>query len=136
MLHVSRLTEQPLASLILASSSPRRIELLGQLAPDYSLIASAVEDTGSDLLPEWELQPLDLPEGFEVPQEAHPTLWAWRKAADIALCLSDAGADAIVLGADTIVVGPGMLLGKPKNNDDAARMLKGLRGKRHFVVTG
>lgn len=123
-------------SLILASTSPRRIELLAQLVPDYGLAASTVEDTGSDLFPECQLPPLELPEGFHVPQDWHPTLWARRKAADVALHLPEIESNAIVLGADTIVVGQGTLLGKPKNNEDAFRMLQGLRGKRHCVITG
>ncbi len=125
-----------MASLILASKSPQRIELLGQLVASYGLATSAVEDTGSDLLPEWELPPLELPQDFEVPHDWHPTLWAWRKAVDVALGLRDDKADAIVLGADTIVVREGTLLGKPKDDEDAIRMLQGLRDERHFVVTG
>ena len=50
--------------------------------------------------------------------------------------LPDVESGAIVLGADTIVVRRGMLLGKPKDSEDAIRMLRGLRGERHFVVTG
>jgi septum formation protein len=121
-------------TLILASQSPRRIELIARLVPDFRAATSDVEDRGSDLWPEWELPPVDLPPGFPMPSEAHPTLWAWRKAVDVAQHTADEG--EIVLGADTVVIGPDALLGKPKGREDAIWMLRMLRGTRHFVATG
>jgi septum formation protein len=123
-------------SLVLASQSPRRIELITQLVSDYEVAPSAVEEAGSELWPDWELPSLALPSDFQVPPEMHPTLWAWRKAVDIAMNLPDNENEPIVLGADTVVVARGMLLGKPNDYADAMRMLQGLRGRRHFVVTG
>ncbi|HEY9283143.1 MAG TPA: Maf family protein, partial [Pyrinomonadaceae bacterium] len=42
----------------------------------------------------------------------------------------------LVLGADTVVVCEGEILGKPRDTEDARRMLRGLRGRRHDVLTG
>src|SRR5438045_2446819 len=122
--------------LVLASSSPRRVELLRLLVPDYSTAASAVEDTGSDLYPDVPFEPLPVPEGFQVSYEAHPTLWAWRKAVDVAARVLAAEEDIVVLGADTVVLSEGALLGKPSNPEHALRMLGSLRGRMHYVATG
>ena len=122
--------------LVLASGSPRRMELLRRLIPDFSSAVSEVESAGSSLLPDWPIEPLPLPHDFQIRSEDHPTLWAWRKAVDVFAALPDAKAKSKVLGADTVVIGRGVLLGKPKDEADAFAMLKSLRGKEHFVATG
>ena len=58
-----------------------------------------------------------------------------RLAGDKAKAL-DPGAGTVVLGADTTVVLDGEVLGKPKNADDAARMLLSIAGRTHLVLTG
>lgn len=121
--------------LVLASASPRRQELLRRLLREYEFAGSDVEARGSDLIPAWPVVPLPLPPGFQIADEAHPTLWAWRKAVDVASQLGEGG-DALILGADTVVIGEGTLLGKPRGADDAASMLRTLRGKKHYVATG
>jgi septum formation protein len=77
-----------------------------------------------------------VPESFQVPAGSHPTLWAWRKAVDVALRSPIAEGDAVVLGADTVVLGEGAVLGKPVNGEHAFRMLESLRGRMHYVATG
>jgi septum formation protein len=123
--------------LILASASPRRRELIQRLVPSFSTAVSVVEEAGSDAYPEWEVEPLTLPAPFSVPVTSDPRLWAWRKAVDALSTLSlEQAEDAIVLAADTVVIAPGELLGKPVDTDDALRMLTLLRGKAHYVATG
>jgi septum formation protein len=61
---------------------------------------------------------------------------ALAKALAVARALADGDRPAIVLGADTEVVLDGRLLGKPGDADDAARMLRDLRGREHEVITG
>jgi septum formation protein len=57
-----------------------------------------------------------------------------QKAADVAQHY--AGQDVVVLGADTVVSIDGEILGKPKNEEDAVRMLLKLSGRKHQVYTG
>src|SRR5438067_6305096 len=89
--------------LVLASSSPRRIDLLGLLVSEYIAVPSSVEETGSDLSPDFPILPLPVPEGFQVPAGSHPTLWAWRKAMDVAARSPHTDGGVVVLGADTVV---------------------------------
>jgi septum formation protein len=102
--------------LVLASQSPRRIDLLKQIGLNPIVL------------------PSHIPEEFDPrcsPIENARTL-ALEKAKEVA-CQVD---DAIIVGADTIVVLDGMLLGKPQDEDDARRMLRLLSGRTHTVVTG
>lgn len=103
--------------LILASASPRRIELLHQIGLQARVEPSHVEEhiTKSD------------------PGEVVMELSA-QKAAEVAERLGRK--DTVVLGADTIVVYGGEIFGKPKDAADAERMLKCLRGNVHQVYTG
>ncbi len=123
--------------LILASGSPRRLELIRRIVPAFRSLASPVEETGSTRMPDITIPPLFLAPPFPVPAEQDPRLWAWRKAADIIESNGDTiAAGSLVLGADTVVVGPGRLLGKPKSREQAIEMLELLRGIYHYVVTG
>jgi septum formation protein len=123
--------------LILASASPRRQELIRRLVSSYSQAVSQVEETGSDSLPDWEIEPLALPEPFKVPTASDPRLWAWRKAVDALSTLRESEIEgSIALAADTVVVAPGELLDKPTDTLDAVRMLTLLKGQAHYVVTG
>jgi septum formation protein len=122
---------------ILASGSPRRLELIRRIVPSYRSLVSPVEETGSDRTPDFDIPPLFLAPPFPVPPDQDPRLWAWRKAADVIDTNRDTIAPgSLVLGADTVVVGPGRLLGKPKSREDAIAMLTLLRGIYHYVVTG
>lgn len=102
--------------LILASSSPRRHELLKQLGLDFRTLVCQVDET-----PPPGVSPFELVE-----------LLAVRKAMAVARML-DAG---IVIGADTVVVWHGQVLGKPSSREDAMEMLRRLQGSVHEVYTG
>jgi septum formation protein len=106
--------------IYLASSSPRRRELLKQLAIDFSLVIP------------------DVPEKRE-PAEA-PLLYVRRVAADkaragLAMTRQSQGQTLPVLGADTAVVVGDEVLGKPTDLEDAQRMLARLSGRDHQVIT-
>lgn len=102
--------------LILASSSPRRRALAGELG-----------------LPV-ELRPADIPEKSR-PGE-RPEATARRLALEKARAAAAAGGAGVVLGGDTIVVNRGRILGKPADTAEAAEMLRSLRGRTHRVITG
>lgn len=105
--------------LILASASPRRRELMEMLCPEGLEIVPAVgEETADPTLP---------------PDELVKALSRAKAAEVAARC---AAPDDIVIGADTIVVLDGAVLGKPKDAEDAARMLRALSGRIHTVFTG
>lgn len=103
-------------SLILASSSPRRKELLSILQIPFEVKASDVDETFHSEL---------------APQEVVINL-AERKAKHV----SKNDSSAIVIGADTIVVVAGEILGKPNNPTEAFEMLRKLSGSTHSVYTG
>lgn len=101
---------------ILASASPRRKELLEQIGVKFDILPA----TGKEVITK------------ELPGEVVMEL-AKQKAEEVA---KTAGADALVLGADTVVAYEGKILGKPKDEADALRMLTMLSGKEHEVYTG
>ncbi|MHB1016662.1 MAG: Maf family protein [Coriobacteriia bacterium] len=104
------------SDIVLASASPRRRRLIGWLGLDAHALAT---DTAEDLS-----QPLAPPE------------LAASLAAQKAIAARTSGARGTVLAFDTIVVRDGTVLGKPIDADDARRMLRGLSGGLHEVVTG
>jgi len=102
--------------LVLASASPRRRELL--------------EATGI----EFAVQPADVP---EVPRPGEePRVYAERLAREKAMAVFRQRPADIVLGADTVVVVDEHILEKPRDAADAARMLRMLSNREHFVTTG
>lgn len=103
-------------TLILASSSPRRKELLQTLGLTFTIQTSDVDETTSPGLS---------------PQEVVEEL-ALRKAKEVASRLNE----GIVLGSDTIVVLNEDILGKPVDETDAYRMLYALQGCEHTVYSG
>jgi septum formation protein len=103
-------------TLVLASASPRRAELLR--AAGYSFV----------------VDPVDVDESAR-PGEA-PEAHVRRLARDKALAGSRQHPAAPVLGADTVVVLDGAILGKPRDDGDARRMLARLSGRIHQVLTG
>lgn len=102
--------------LILASASPRRSEILNTAGYTFEIITSnALEISG----------------GYSASEVAR--LNALEKAREV---FARAGVDCVVVGADTVVTCDGIILGKPKDEDDAFLMLKSLSGKKHSVITG
>lgn len=104
--------------IILASQSPRRRELLTQIGLKFEVIPSTVEEVITSINP------------VEVVQEL-----AQQKARDVA-AKETPKESLLVIGADTIVVYEGKILGKPGDKEDAVRMLTMLQGKEHSVYTG
>lgn len=102
--------------LILASQSPRRQELLRLIAPEFEVFAADVDEHI---------------ENGTSPDEAVMGL-ALKKARAVA----DLRPGDTVIGADTVVVLDGKILGKPRDNADAAEMLRRLASKTHTVYTG
>jgi septum formation protein len=104
------------ARIILASNSPRRRELLDAIGIDF------------------EVMPADVDESMETGETVGDH--AMRLASQKAWAISAREPGAVVVGADTIVVVDGAVLGKPEDETDAARMLGLLSGGRHEVLTG
>lgn len=103
-------------NIILASSSPRRIELLNQIGINPEVIKSQIEEIVRE---------------NETPEQISMSL-AFRKAYDVA----SKHQQGVFIGADTIVVLDNEILGKPKDEEDAFFMLKKLSNKEHYVITG
>jgi len=102
--------------IVLASASPRRRELLGHLLSRFSIVTSAVDETG-----------------FVAGSPSDTALVLARaKGADVAKRVQR----GLVLAADTVIGFEGSVLGKPIDRADAVRMLGRLRGRRHQVITG
>jgi septum formation protein len=104
------------ARIILASHSPRRRELLAALGIVFEVMPADVDESTAT--------------GETV--QGH----AMRLAGQKAWAISSKKPDAVVLGADTIVVVDGAVLGKPTDEGDAVRMLERLSGRTHEVLTG
>ena len=101
--------------IILASASPRRKELMGHFPFPFTVrVSQADEKMDSGKLPQDEVARISCNKAMAV----------------------DRHSDDIVIGADTIVVCDGVILGKPKNEADAFRMLSMLSGRAHQVMTG
>jgi len=103
--------------LVLASQSPRRRQLLSMLGYEFEVASPQINET---ILP-----------GAN-PAEAAREL-AIRKTREVAWRMP---ADAVIIGADTIVVYRDRILGKPADADEAVRMLSVLSGRSHLVITG
>ena len=102
--------------IILASASPRRQELLGKITTDFVCIPSDIEE--------------DYPKNLDIC--AVPEYLAMKKAEHIAKKYGK----SIVIGSDTGVFLGSEMLGKPKDREDAYRMIESLSGKTHSVITG
>jgi len=102
--------------LVLASASPRRQELLRQAGISFTVYPADIDET---------------PREGESPRDC-----AERLAREKALAVVKTHSLDYVLGADTVVAVDGVILGKPVDADDAARMLRLLSGRTHQVITG
>lgn len=110
----------PKPTLLLASSSPRRRELIRFLQLPVEILVNDVDET--------------VEEGL-TPAQIVETL-SERKASASLGAAKEENKDGILIGSDTIVVVDGMVLGKPQDQADAARMLGLLQGRSHQVYTG
>ncbi len=99
--------------LILASSSPRRVELLSRLTTDFVSIPSHVDEASS------------------APPAQRVVALARAKAVEVAKRHR-----GVIIGADTIVVLDGKIMGKPSSRTAARKMLEALSGRTHLVLTG
>ncbi|HSW97529.1 MAG TPA: Maf family protein [Candidatus Saccharimonadales bacterium] len=102
--------------IILASSSPRRKHLLEQLGLQFTVFPSEIEEK---LDPN--LQPIEQVEVLSL-----------QKAKAVAVKFPE----AIIIAADTMVAFGNEVIGKPKNESDAIKMLKNFSGNHHVIVTG
>jgi septum formation protein len=103
--------------LVLASSSPRRTELLNRAGWPHEVIVAGIDES---------VRPQEEP-------AAYVKRLARSKAEAVAARLEDGG---LVLGADTTVVIDNQILGQPHDEADAKRMLQLLNGRWHEVLTG
>ncbi len=105
-------------NFILASKSPRRREILNRIGLKFEVVESQIDETGvsKDLPPRYYVQELSM-----------------LKSTDVA---SKSKSDTIVIGADTVVVHNGKIIGKPKSFDEAYEMLSSFSGSIHTVLSG
>jgi septum formation protein len=103
--------------LILASTSPRRAEILRDGGFSFTVVASAIDET-------------------PIPNESPSELVLRLADAKAELVAARAVGPAIVLAADTVVTLDGRIFGKPRSADEARHMLEALSGRTHAVVTG
>lgn len=108
--------------IILASASPRRKEILTCLGRDFTVLSAEADETCSLSDP-----------------AAYATELSRRKALAVAEKLRREGretGDTLIIAADTVVAANGEILGKPRDRQDAYRMLSSISGKDHRVITG
>lgn len=101
--------------IILASGSPRRKELLTQIGAVFEIIKAEGEEIITSSVPTEVVKELSMQKAKEVAGKCD---------------------GAVIIGADTVVAIDGQILGKPKDKEDAVRMLRMLQGKAHQVITG
>lgn len=109
------------ATVILASASPRRTELLKQAGIAHIIMPATCDEQTSATQPEQYVMEL-----------------AERKATDVLACYvkDHSGESVIVIGSDTVVSVDGKILGKPKTEEEAFTMLSSLQNHTHQVYTG
>ena len=107
------------SKIILASASPRRREILSSLGVDFEVLTADTDES------------CDISDPSEYAREL-----ARRKGQAVYSRLCEAERDAVIISADTIVVCDREILGKPRDRDDAIRIIKKLGGRAHSVITG
>ena len=120
--------------IILGSASPRRRERLEQIGISFEVRVSDKEEVYHSLIPEEIVKELALSKAENVAydlreKQEQVKQISFDKKNNVLL-------DTIVIGADTIVVSDGSILGKPKDEADAVRMIRSLQGRSHKVYTG
>lgn len=124
--------------IILGSASPRRRELLEQIGLEFEIVVSDAREHYKSTRPEEIVRELALMKAEHVAKEVE------RREKERAEQASIPGLDTgeahlrnvVILGADTIVVLDGQILGKPSDEEAAFSMLKSLQGRMHQVYTG
>lgn len=106
-------------NIVLASASPRRREILENIGLDFKVCVCDADEDQVDK---------------SIPVNLYVQELALLKAG--AAAKMELGNDAIVISADTVVYADGEIMGKPKDKEDAKRMLRLLSGKSHSVFTG
>ena len=102
--------------VILASSSPRRRELIKLICPQFRVIPPECSE--------------------RLPRDVS-TLKAAEYLSDVKCrCIADVYDDSLVIGCDTVVICSGAIFGKPADEEDAKRMLRALSGREHSVISG
>ena len=102
--------------LILASGSPRRAEILTAIGWEFEAIAANIDETRHD--------------------SEDAISYVKRLAVTKAKVIAEKTSATLVVGADTVVVVDQEILGQPRDDDDARRMLRALNGRWHDVLTG
>lgn len=110
---------------ILASASPRRKELLEQIGMEFEVRVSEAEEVTNATEPAEYVMELSFLKAEDVAGKI-PVMYDARGVDQ----------DFVVIGSDTVVAAEGEILGKPKDKDDARRMITMLSGKTHQVYTG
>lgn len=108
--------------VILASKSPRRREILSTFGVQFEILSADADESSAIT------EPADLVREL-----------ALRKARAVRELLRNAGEwddDTLIIASDTVVANEGEILGKPRDDADAARMLRALSGKTHHVLSG
>ena len=114
--------------IILASASPRRKEILGNIVEDFEIKVSEVDERAIE---EQVLRTTD-----DMVEAGRLMTVLLGKAKANAVFEEEDDKDVTVIGADTCVVTRDEILGKPKDREDARRMLRKLAGQKHYVITG
>lgn len=114
--------------IILASASPRRKEILGNIVEDFEIKVSEVDERAIE---EQVLKTTD-----DMVEAGRLMTVLLGKAKANAVFEEEDDKDVTVIGADTCVVTRDEILGKPKDREDARRMLRKLAGQKHYVITG
>lgn len=117
-----------MSQMILASASPRRKELLEQIGAEFVICPAKGEEVITETDPSAVVMELSRQKAEEV---AYGVLIYNEQHADLAT-----PQDILVIGADTVVAYENQILGKPKDEEDARRILTMLSGKTHSVYTG
>lgn len=117
-----------MSRIILASASPRRKELLEQIGLEFEICPAKGEEVITKTLPEEVVMELSKQKAEEI---ATMVISFAQNHKEITT-----PTDILVIGADTVVAHEGKILGKPKDEEDAKRMLRSLSGNPHSVFTG
>ena len=107
---------------ILASKSPRRKEILENLGVEFEIVTADVDESSDERDPARLVELLSLRKGEEVRKRL------LQEGRDLS--------DTIIISSDTVVAVDGEILGKPRDAEDACRMLRLLSGRTHTVISG